>query len=317
MDRRTALLSLLAAGAFPAAAGVSRRRTVVLFTRPGDDAAWLRDALAERGWREGSAFAMLVRAVENDRFEEDARSVVATQPDVMLARSGYRVKLLAALAPRVPIVCVGVSDAVEMGLARSLARPGGNVTGLSYDVGEVAGQVIALLKAIAPRVSRLVAIGAANRENDMATELRPVGVAASRAGVKWEFASVGRLADFDTVFPASNDPATQAAWLTTDFAAMGEREVTRYLLDRRIAAVGGGASGWTRDGALMSYVRTFRDQPGRVAAMVDKLLRGAAPASIPFEVPDLVEFAINRGTARGLGLAIPAEVQVRVTEFVP
>jgi putative tryptophan/tyrosine transport system substrate-binding protein len=318
MNRRAALAALLASAMVREAPGQSPGAVRKLgYLARVDDGAWLLPALASLGHVQGRNLDFVVRRAE-DGSPTDAAAValVRERVDVLLAYGNARVLALKRATSTIPIVAGEVSDAVALGLAQSIRRPGGNVTGVSYSVAEAADGGMAILKTLLPRMRRIVVVHPSRVDPNLRASLKSVGEAAARFGIAWEFAAVDSYADHEKSFAGIRKPEEVAAWIIGHPNTEVRKEITALFKRLRVAAVGGGHEDWVIDGALVSYLRVFADPRRTIAAILDKVLRGANPAEIPFEVPDRVEMFLNRTTARTLGITIPDDIAVRVTDWV-
>lgn len=312
---RRRLLAAFAAGCVAPVLGAEGPRRVTYIGRPGDDIDWLRATLAERGYVEGRTLRLTVHAVDPDGFRDVAREAVAARPEVLMAGGVVRVRELMSLTSTIPIVCVLGSDVVGAGLAKSLARPGRNVTGFSIEVREIAPITVSLARALRPAARRMVLVLGTGSARGNEQGLRPMAEAAREAGFTWEPRPTPTMQHVHALAAEGPGELTMAFLAGTpedgDMA-----QVAQALNARRVASIGGLSAEWVEAGALMSYVRTIADKPRRVAALVDKLLRGADPGTIPFEVGERAEFTLNRATARAIGVAIPQEVLLRATRVI-
>jgi putative ABC transport system substrate-binding protein len=312
--RRLVLASLACAVPGALAQPAARVRTLGLLTPGTRGASFLVPFLARHGWVEGSNLRIEVRRVRPDGSDvnEGVAALLRASPDVVVASGAAFVLPLARATRTIPIVCAGISDPVTTGLALSLQRPGMNVTGLSFGLPEAAVLQVGTLKALVPGLKRLVFVDAAVEGRDIA----PEHVAAIRdAGLLAELEHVQDAPDVERVFALLNRPEAEAAWIGLLPRDAPAAAVARLAIAKRIATHSLGDEG-VRSGMLMSYWIAHSDQWARVAVILDKVLRGANPANIPFELPDKSEFVLNRATARALGLRIPPEILVRATEVV-
>ena len=315
LDRRAALLSLLVLAVPMRLLARGPAARVVYLSREGDDGQWLLPALAERGYIEGQGLRLSVRPVEGDAFDAAARKAVAENPDALMTGGVVRVRKLMALTRRIPIICMNGSDAVGAGLAKSLARPGYNVTGFSIEVRETAPIIISLVRALRPGLRRIVVVLPYGPATLLREGLRPMAEAAGAAGIAWEHKIAGTLQELDQAF--AGEPGEQvAAFLAGVPPNVEPAEIAARLNARRIATISGLVPEWVEDGALMCYQRVVPDKPRRVAALLDKVLRGMDPGTIPFEVGDRDELVLNRATARRIGVTIPQEVLLRATRVI-
>jgi putative ABC transport system substrate-binding protein len=275
--------------------------------------------LRDLGYVEGRNVVIEYRYAEgkSERYPALAAELVAHKVDVIVAAN-----ILAALAAKqatrtFPIVFVGAGDPVTSGLVTSLARPGGNVTGLSSLAPELVGKRLELLKQAIPGITRVAVLwqpGDGERtEKDM---LKGAEVAARALGVLPQFVEARGPADFDRAF--SDMTRARAGALTVFGSAIFNNE-RRRLVDlaakHRLPAVY-----TSRDsvdaGGLMSYGPNVPDLWRRAATYLDKILKGAKPADLPVEQPTKFELVINVKTANALGLTIPSSVLARADEVI-
>jgi putative ABC transport system substrate-binding protein len=307
VTRRRVLIAAFA-GCLPALPGWAQGRPgaqVVGFLAAGESVGEIVRLLGELGYVEGRNLRVDSVGTPNLRaLPRAAMQLISRQPDVLVA-GGPALVALAAFTKTIPIVCEGVPDPVGAGLAQSLARPGGNVTGLATDSPETAAITFGLLKQVRPGLQRIAMLHAGGVA--VQVQMRSQGEAAKAAGLEWTSAPVNSIEDAERVLPPL---AGQAVWL----ASLGHPRLWRPTIElahkHRIATVG------AYPGALMSYSRVFSDAPRRVAAIVDQILKGANPAQIPFEGPDREVFTVNRTTARAIGVEFPPGVLLRATEVV-
>ena len=302
--RRRTLLAALAALVSSRLALASSPRVVGLIGGAGH-AQEMAKLMAELGYVEGRDLRFEARAAANLRgLPQAASDLVALQPHVLLAE-GPAVVVLAGATQKIPIVCEGIGDPVAANLAESLRRPGRNVTGLSTGGTEPAAIAFGLLKSMRPKVRRLAVLHSPRVPVEI--QMRRHAEAAREAGLEWMPAPI---VGADDVERALAPLAGEAAWL----APIYTRGLAQAALDiakkHRIAAIA------AAPGALMWYGREFSDAPRRVAAIVDRILKGTPPGEIPFELPDRETFMLNRSTAHAIGIDVPKEVLLRATEVI-
>jgi putative ABC transport system substrate-binding protein len=274
----------------------------------------LRQGLDDLGYVEGRDFVMEFRWAEgrNDRLPELAADLVRAQVDVIVT-GGTPATIAAKQATQtIPIVFAVAGSVLEKGIVRSLAQPGGNVTGLQWLAGH--SKVLQLLKDAVPAVTRVVFLydpvassggttlelmhSAAQAQNVV---LQPVAVSDPN-GVPKAFAAFGR---------GTNGLVIQ----TTTVLSMTAKEICKLTLQRRLPATGHGRV-FADAGCLMSYGENQGDMYRRAAAYVDKILKGAKPSDLPVEQPTQFEFVINLKTAKALGLTIPQSLLLRADEVI-
>jgi len=206
-------------------------------------------------------------------------------------------------------------DPVEAKLVASLARPGGNLTGITALSEELAGKRLELLKEAVPGVVRVAAI--ANQAHPgVQTELRESQAAAKRLGVKLQWLPVYSVADFDAAFAAVEREGAQALVAIPDNLINDRAKIiAEFAANRRIPTVSGWAE-FSEAGNLMSYGPELRGFFRQIAVYADKLLRGARPADLPVEQPTKFELTVNLKTAKALGITIPQSVLIRTDRVI-
>jgi putative tryptophan/tyrosine transport system substrate-binding protein len=272
--------------------------------------------LHELGWIEGRTVAIEYRWAEgrSERFAEIAAEFVRLKAAVIVT-SGTPPVLAAMQATSViPIVFAGVANPVGAGLVESLARPGGNVTGLSNQAPDLAGKRLELLREVLPGLRRLAIL--ANVDNPATSfEVGEIRAAAHTSNLAVATSEIRRPEDIAPAFEALTG-RTDALYVVTDplvgtnrvrinTLALGARLPTIYIVRESVEA-----------GGLMSYGPNFSDQFRRAAELVDKILRGVKPADIPVEQPTKFELVINLTTAKALGLTIPESFLLRADEVI-
>ena len=261
--------------------------------------------LRELGWIEGRTIAIDYRWAEgrSERFAEIAAEFVQLKVDVIVT-SGTRRSLAAKQATSViPIVFAVAGDPVGSGLVASLARPGGNVTGLSIQSADLVGKRLELLREVVPGLRRLAIL--ANVGNPAAVlEMSEVQAAARTLGLEVVTLEIRRAEDIVPAFEALKGRA-DALYLCSDPLIITNRiRINTLALGARLPTMHGSRE-YVEAGGLMSYGPNFPDLFRRAAEFVDKILRGAKPADIPVEQPTKFDLVINLTTAKALGLAVP------------
>jgi ABC-type uncharacterized transport system substrate-binding protein len=279
-----------------------------------------RQGLRDLGYVEGRSLVIEYRDAEGkpERLPALAAELVALKVDVILA-SGEPHALAAKQATKtIPIVFTVAADPVASGLVTSLARPGGNVTGLSSVAPELVGKRLELLKQAVPGVSRVAVLwqpgGADERtEKDL---LKEAEVVARTLGVRLQFVEARGPADFDRAF--SDMTRARAGALTVLGSSMFVNERKRLVglaAKHRLPAVYTSRES-VDAGGLMAYGANFADLFRRAATYVDKILKGAEPADLPVEQPTKFELVINLKAAKALGLTIPPSLLGRADEVI-
>ena len=277
-----------------------------------------RERLRDLGYIEGQNINIDYRWAEgqDDRFPDLAAELVRLKPDVIVT-AGTPGTLAAMQATKtIPIVMASSADAVQAGLVASLARPGGNVTGLTIFGPELEGKRIELLKEAVPKLSRVAALW--NPANPaVANVLKQTQIAAEALHLTLQpVVEVRRVDDFEPAFAAIASARPQALVVIIDrFLLAHRRRIVDFAATRRLPAM----YGW-RDyvvtGGLMSYAPSDIDLHRGAALYVDKILKGASPANLPVQQPAKFELVINLKTAKALGLTIPPSLLARADEVI-
>lgn len=309
-------LVLVPAGARADNAGESGVKTLGYLSR-GRDSTFLAKLLAERGHVEGRNLRIATRVGGGGReTEAAARELVLARPNVLVAWGASNVKALASQTATIPIVCGGTADPVGLGFAKTLRHPGGNITGLSYGVPEMSRIMVGLIQIALPGMKRL-AVFVASAEGAVegwTSVIRSLEEAAREQALAWEIVTFASLADFEHKL-SSMDPRTSVAFIQGMPRSVTPADVAAALIRRRLVSFVTTAA-YVRVGMLMHYSLTHMDEPRRVVAIVDAMLRGANPASYPFQLPDHTNCVLNRATARAIGIELPPQLLARATEIV-
>jgi putative ABC transport system substrate-binding protein len=328
MDRRTCLStfgrSLIAA---PLAAGAEQPGKVfrigILSNVPLSDPQGARvwgafiEGLRDLGYVEGRNITIEHRSSEGkyERLPELAAELVRLRVDVIVVPATRNVVVARQATRTIPIVMAGTADAVGFGLVASLARPGGNVTGISTLGPEIVGKQLALLKEIGPGMSRVAILG--NPANDgYARVLEELKLAAKSLGMSLPILNARRPDDFEPAFTAATREHAGALFVFTDGMFLLHRtQIVELAAKHRLPAMYG-TSEFVDPGGLMAYGPSMSDGFRRAATYVDKILKGAKPGDLPIEQPTKFELAINLKTAKTLGLAIPSSLLLRADHVI-
>jgi len=278
-----------------------------------------RQGLHELGWVEGQNIVLDYRFAEGrfDRLPDLAAEVVRLKVDIIVAAGGTPTAAAAKNATgTIPIVMIAVRDPVGTGLIASLARPRGNVTGLSDSAGlEIVGKQLELLKETVPKIRRVAILSnPANLYHPLA--IRELNAAPRSLGMQLQLLEARGPNEFDGAFAAMAKERVGALLVLAD--AMFNLHRTR-LADLAAGSRLPAAYGWreyVEAGGLMSYGPSLRDLFRRSATYVDKILKGAKPGDLPVEQPTKFELVINLKTAKALGLTIPPSVLRRADEVI-
>lgn len=270
--------------------------------------------LRELGWIEGNKVAIAYRWAEGraDRYTEIMGEFVARKVDVVLASGFVAVAAAKRATSSIPIVFSVVNDPLGTGLVSSLARPGGNVTGLSLQNPDLAGKRLELLRETVPSLRRLAIL--ANGSNPGAVvELNDVKALLGGIGVEPVIREIARA---DDVQGAVEKGGADALYVCSDAITIANRtRIAAAALAARLPTMNGPRE-FADAGGLMSYGANIPDLFRRAADYVDKILRGASPADLPVEQPTKFDLVINLKTAKTLGLAISPTLLARADEVI-
>jgi len=242
--------------------------------------------------------------------------LIGLQVELIVVPSTVTVLAARNVTATIPLVAVSINDPVALGLVPSLARPGGNITGLTISLGpEIAGKQLELLKEAVPKVTRVSVLWNPGTLGG-AQALEETRAAARRLGVDLQILEARSAGDFDNAFAAMGATRAGALLILGDVMFASHREqLAQLAVKSRLPAMY-----WTRefvdDGGLMSYGARTSSNFRRAATYVDRILKGATPADLPIERPTIFELVINRRAANAIGLTIPPSVLARADEVV-
>jgi putative ABC transport system substrate-binding protein len=292
---------------------------------PSEPRAWglraFRQGLREVGYVEGSNVLIEYRGAQgkSERFPILAAELVALKVDVIVTTGGTLAALAAKQATTtIPVVFGAVGDPIADGLVGSLARPGGNVTGLSVVATDLVGKWLELLKQVVPEVSLIAMLWKPDSVPDRTNEdrLREAGVSAQALGVQLQLVEAQSPADFDRAL--SEISAKGAGALLVLPTPVYDSEPQRLLdlvAKYRLPTMHANRY-YVERGGLMCYGPNVADLYRRAAGYADKILKGAKPSDLPVEQPTKYELVINRKTANALGLKLPPMLLARADEVI-
>ncbi len=276
-----------------------------------------KEGLTALGWKEGTQVVIEERWANGrrERLQSLADELAAKKPALIVAISLPAAAAAAKAAPRTPIVMVTGADPVAGGIVKSLARPGGMITGLTDIRADLSEKYLELLLAAAPKLKRVGFLFDSNAPNYplvMAAARR----SAARHSVEARFAEVAKLEDIEPAISRLAKEGAQALLLMTGLILSTERRrVVKLALAHRWPVVAGGRA-FVEDGALLSYGADGSAMYRRAAYYVDRILKGTKPADLPIEQPTKFELVLNMKTAKALKLDISRELAVRVDRVI-
>jgi putative ABC transport system substrate-binding protein len=325
MNRRDTVLGLLALGAMPRISDAQRPTMVSRIgflssfsttTAPLWNQAF-RQGLRDLGWVEGENISIEYRYAESrsDRLPDLAADLVRLKVDVIVTAVTTDALAAQKATRAIPIVMATAGDPVARGLVESLARPGGNVTGLSQISQELAGKRLELLKETVPKLSRVAVLW--NPQNPGSTlTWNALQHPARQLGVQLHSLEIRRSSDFDNAFEdATKARAGALALLGDPVIGSNLKRIADLAAKRRLPSIFQ-LSEFADSGGLMAYGPDRADLFRRAASNVDKILKGAKPRDLPIEQPTKFELVINLKTAKTLGLKIPQSILLRANRVI-
>ena len=275
----------------------------------------LREGLRERGYAEGRNLIWEVRSTDGslDRLPQLADELVRLKVDVILARASSGATAAKKATTSIPIVFFAVYAPVEIGLVPNLGHPGGNLTGVAVNASDMAAKRVQLLKDLVPTLRRVAMLSHAPHPTN-AVQLEGAELAARTIGVQLEAVPVRSADDFVPALKALRDVDGVVHADTPLFVTHRARLVEAVAASRLPAIYT--ARAYVEAGGLMSYGPDVPDVWRRAAVYVDKILNGAKPGDLPVEQPTTFELAINKGTARRIGVTVPPPLLLRADRVV-
>jgi putative tryptophan/tyrosine transport system substrate-binding protein len=272
--------------------------------------------LRELGWIDGRNLAIEYRWAEgrNERYTEIAAELVRLKVDVIVTVATPATLAAKQATTVIPIVFLTASDPVGTGLVASLARPGGNVTGLANQISDTTGKKLEFLREVVPGLRRLAIM--ANVANPAAVlDMGEAQVTGRALGLEVTTSEIRRAEDISPAFDALKGRA-DALYLCPDPLMNTNRtQINIFAVRARLPTIYG-VRDFVQAGGLMSYAPNLPNQFRRAADFVDKILRGAKPGDIPVEQPTKFELVINLTTAKALGLTVPPSLLARADEVI-
>jgi putative ABC transport system substrate-binding protein len=274
------------------------------------------EGLGELGYVDGRTIVVEARTANtDDELPGLAAELVGLKPDILVGTGDPAAHPLKRATDVIPIVAPALSDPVGEGLAASLARPGGNLTGVTLLAPDLGAKRLEILKETAPGVRRVGVLRNPDVPQSIA-EWHQVRAAATALEIELQVLDVRRAEDFDRAFEAAEGGRVEALMTLVDALIAGQRaRIAEFAARHRLPTVHY-TSTLAREGGLLSYGVNHADVFRRAATYVDKVLKGARPAELPIEQPSTFELAVNLRTAQALGLAIPQSVLAQATEII-
>jgi putative ABC transport system substrate-binding protein len=299
------------------AAKVPRIGFLCALSGPSSHTEGFLQGLRELGYVEGQNIAIEFRFTDgkSDPFPELAAELVRLKVDVLVVASTPAIRPTKDTTNRIPIVMAQSDDPVESGFVASLARPGGNVTGLTTVSPQLSGKRLELLKEAVPKVTRVAVLW--NVANPVAAlQLRETQVAARTLGLKLQSLEVRAPKDLDRAFAAMRKERVGALVVLPDLMFFDhQKRLADLVAKSRLPAIYEERE-FAEAGGLMAYGPSYPDMFRRAATYVDKILRGTKPADLPVEQPTKFELVINLKTAKALGLTISPSLLFRADQVM-
>jgi ABC-type uncharacterized transport system substrate-binding protein len=273
--------------------------------------------LRDLGYVEGKTIVIEWRFAEGkeDRAPGFATDLVRLKVDIIVTAGPIPTRLAKEATTTIPIVMMQDTDPVGNGFVASLARPGGNITGLATLAPELSGKRLELLKEIVPKLLRIAVVGQSTYPGN-AQNLKETELAGESFGVKVQYLDVLNAKDIEIAFRGASKGHADAALILPGPLTNGQRiKIAELALKNRLPVMYSGREHMDV-GGLMYYGPSFTDLSRRAATYVDKILKGAKPADLPVEQPTKFEFVVNLKTAKQIGLTIPPNVLARADRVI-
>jgi putative ABC transport system substrate-binding protein len=271
--------------------------------------------LRELGYVDGQSIDIEYRYADGkpERLPELAAELVRLKPDVLFSLGGDVTPSVSKATKTIPIVYAMSADPVQLGLAASLTRPGGNATGVTFLSDELAAKRLELLKEVAPRVSRVGFFwNPAHADNELAGAKQ----SAAAIGVDLQLIEIRDLGDLDGAFSAATQAGVDAVYVVSSRHTVANlSRIVDFATKNRLPLAGGWGA-WAQAGGLVSYGPNVGEMVHHAASYVDKVLKGGQPGELPVQQPTRFELLINLKTAKALGLTIPESLLLRADKVI-
>ncbi len=276
----------------------------------------LKDGLRERGWIEGKNYVLDLRSAEGDvdLFQQLAAELVAAGPDVIVATTYLAVLAVTFETDSIPVLFAAISDPVKAGLVESLARPGGQLTGVAIGAAPLAEKRIEILKEALPQLKRLAVLYDSGRQGDAG--LARIRDGATRLGVALIEVGAGSGDEIERAFEAFRARDAEALLVPGSIRFFIERNrIIALALRYRLPAMYEFLQ-WADQGGLIAYGPDYEAGYRRLAYYVDRILRGTPPGDLPIEMPMHYRLVVNLKTARSLGITISQNTLLRADRVI-
>ena len=326
MNSRRRLLVALGAGAVAPFATFAQQAPKIFrigFVSPtsrGPTSDAFREGLKEAGYVEGQNVIIEARFAEGrfERMPELIAEVIRLKVDVLVTGSTNGVLAAKKATTTLSIVFAGLVDPVAIGIVASLARPGGNITGITFGIGGagLAGKLVELLKEAIPKLSHVAVLSNLASPGVATTLVEEMQSAAGKLKVRLDVHDAANLAQVDKAFATIGASPAQGLIVTNDsFFFTNRAKLIQFAAAKRMPAMY-----WTQEfvdaGGLMAYGSSVADSYRQAARYVDKILKGAKPLDLPIEQPTRFELAVNLKTAKALGIIIPHTILLRADKVI-
>jgi putative ABC transport system substrate-binding protein len=324
MNRRDTVLTLLALGVAPHSAFAQQPGKVWRVgylspgTGPNDFHDAFREGLRDLGYVEGRNLLTEYRwaAGKEERLPELVAELVALRVDIIVTVATQAVVAAKRATSTIPIIMTAPTDAVASGLVASLARPGGNVTGLTFLSTDLAGKRLQLLRELLPKVTRVAVLSYKGIAGGTQLMLEKLEVASRQMGITLVVRIENEAAALAGAFEAMQRERAQAVFVqSTPFTSDNRKRIAELAMQHRLPAMIESRA-FVDAGCLMSYGPNLLEMYRRSAHYVDRIFKGAKPADLPVEQPNKFEMVINLKTAKALGLTIPQSVLAQADEVI-
>jgi ABC-type uncharacterized transport system substrate-binding protein len=323
LKRREFITLLCGAAAWPLAAHAQRagkpapRVGVLLYATAETDPNYgsFRRGLRELGYVENQSIVLEPRYAESkpERLPLLARELVAAKPDLIYVLGGDVAPFVRAATSTIPIVMAVSNDPVQANLVASLARPGGNITGVTFVSSDLAAKRLQFLHELAPQLARVAVMW---NPDHVDPEYRETQTAGKSLGIQVHSLEARSRADFESAYQTALSVGAQALIPVSSRLMTLDRAGIIAFADRHRLLLATGWGPWAREGALLSYGPDLDEITRRSAAHVDKILHGASPADIPVERPTRFQLVLNAKKAKALGLTIPEKLLALADEVI-